>query len=55
MQGQLPDDTRERVRAYVRELDETIEEIRARVFGLRSGTPPRVPRGHHFLPRPASR
>jgi GAF domain-containing protein len=55
MQGQLPDDTRERVRAYVRELDETIEEIRARVFGLRSGTPPRVPRGHHYLPRPASR
>jgi len=39
----------ERLRGYVTDLDETIEEIRARVFGLRQADAPalRYPRGRY--------
>jgi GAF domain-containing protein len=47
--GQLPADVVERLRGYVTELDATIDEIRDRVFGLRSENPAGLaPRQHRF-------
>ena len=51
--GSLPADAAERLRTHVTDLDETINEIRERVFGLRSAPPARPLRAYHRLP-PAS-
>jgi signal transduction histidine kinase len=50
-QSQLPHDVLERVRGYVTELDATIDEIRDRVFGLRSETAAELVRTQHRFPR----
>ena len=50
--GALPADAVERLRTHVTDLDETINEIRESVFGLRSPPPPARPlSAYHRLPR----
>jgi GAF domain-containing protein len=49
--SQLPAGVVDRLRAYVTDLDETIDEIRDRVFGLRSGAAAGVIRAQHRFPR----
>jgi GAF domain-containing protein len=47
----LPSDVVDRLRGYVSELDATIDEIRDRVFGLRSETAAGLVRAPHRFPR----
>lgn len=48
---ELPTDVIERLRGYITELDATIDEIRDRVFGLRSETPAGLVRSQQRFPR----